>query len=305
MKARLLLMTLVALLAAAGARAQVAGLGDVRLTSDSDDFDALRIRGGALMDYESAFHYAGVEVQTTHYTQRGWQSDAPAALFVWRRQNRDTLAGTAGEAGVVRVSGRNRLIGDATWSLRPSAHTGVELIASGDLVETQRALEEATSYTFAAASIDQTLGQRITAVALGGVQHFSDGNDRVHLRGRLIVGVLPKAGLNAQLRWRQSESSRLDAGNSYFNPEHYRQWDAGVTMRKRHAGWIWSGTLAAGREEIDRSVQQATRFAELRAEGPVAKGRLAFYATYNRSAGFALSPDYSYRVFGVTFTIPF
>ncbi len=306
MRARLLLVALLAMLAAAGARAQMAGLGDVSASGDADHFSALRLRGGALAGYRSPFRYAGIAAQTTHYTQSGWRADAPAVLFLWRDQRRDTLAGTIAEGGIVRVSGRKRLIGDATWSLRPSAHTGIELIASGGLVETRPAVENATAYTFGAVSIERELGKRFTAIGLAGAQHFTDGNERVHLRGRLIFVVVPEQGLSVQLRWRQYESKQLDVGGAYFNPEHYREWQGALAMRKRYAGWVWSGTVAAGREEIDRSVQHTTKLADVRAEGTIGKGaHLALYASYNRSAGFGTADDYWYRVLGVTFIVPF
>jgi len=306
MRARVLLAALFATLTAAGLHAQTAGLGDISLSSDADHFSAWRLRGGALTGYRSPFDYAGIAAQTTHYTRSGWHADAPAVLFVWRKQQRETLVGTVAEGGVVRVAGRIRPIGDATWSLRPAAHTGIELIAAADLVETQRALEDATAYTFGAVSVEQQLGKRFTAIGLAGAQRFTDGNKRVHLRGRLIWMLIPEQGLSAQLRWRQYHSSQLDTGGAYFNPERYREWQGGLAMRKRYAGWVWSGMLAAGREEIDRGVQKTTKLAELRAEGPMGKrARLALHASYNRSAGFGTAEDYWYRTAGFTVIVPF
>lgn len=298
-------VALVAMLAAAGARAQVAGLGEITATSDADDFGALRIRGGALFDYQSPFDYIGAAAQTTHYTESGWSADAPAAFLLWRKQKRDTLAGTVGEVGVVRVSDRQRLIGDANWTFRPSPRTGIELLAAGGLVETQRALEDATAYQFGGVSLERQLSERFTVIGLAGAQHFTDGNDRVHLRGRLIYTVIPEHGISVQARWRQYESDQLDVGGAYFNPEHYSEWQGAVAMRKRYAGWVWSGTVAAGRETIDREIEQPTWLADFRGEGMIGRSRLTVYTSYNRSAGFGTADDYWYRVVGVTVTVPF
>ncbi|MGZ5140616.1 MAG: hypothetical protein ACXWCX_22690, partial [Burkholderiales bacterium] len=208
----------VALIFAANvAMAQTAALGDFTSSGDADRFDSLRARGGALFDYKSPFEYFGVAAQDTHYSQSGWHHDAQAALFLWRNQRRDTLAGTLAEAGIVRVNGRTRVIGDATWSLRPAPHTGFELLAAGDLVETQRALDHATAFTFFGASAEQQLTSRITAIGLGAYQRFTDGNERVHLRGRLVFLLLPTQGVSAQVRYRQFQSRQLDVGNAYFN----------------------------------------------------------------------------------------
>jgi hypothetical protein len=104
-------------------------------------------------------------------------------------------------------------------------------------------------------------------------------------------GIL--TGISAQLRWRQYDSRQLDVGEAYFNPARYRNWDAGQATRKRYAGWLWSGTLGAGREEIDGGVRNATRLAELRAEGALFDDvRLVIHASCNRSAHFATANGY-------------
>jgi hypothetical protein len=300
------LVAALATLAACCAQGQWAGIGDVNASSDADHFDAFRIRTGALFSYASPYRYMGLAAQTTHYDQSGWQRDAPAILFLWRNQQRDTLTGTIAEGGVVRVAGRMRLIGDATWSLRPTVHTGVELIAAGDIVETQRALDRATTYTLLGISAEQQLTKRVTVIGLGGYQHFTDGNARVHLRGRLIWLLVPEHGITAQLRWRRYDTQQLDVDGAYFNPGRYSDWQAGLAIRKRHAGWLWSGTVAAGREQIDRNVRQTTKLAELRTEGTAFRDlRIVLHASYNRSAGFASAEGYWYRLIGVTVVVPF
>ncbi len=303
---RPLLAALFTLLAAAAAHAQTAALGEISASGDADHFSALHLRTGALFGYTSPFHYSGLALQSTRYTQSGWHRDAPAILFLWRNQKRDTLAGTVAEAGVVRIEGRTRVIGDATWSLRPNARTGFELLAASGLVETRRSLDNATAHTFLGVSAEKQLGRRFTAIGLAGHQRFSDGNERVHLRARLIWLLVPDHGLSAQLRWRQFRSQQLDVGGAYFNPERYREWQAGLVMRKRHAGWIWSGTVAAGREAIDGDGGRPTALGEVRAEGPLGKGAyLVLYGSYNRSAGYGIAERYWYRVIGATLTMPF
>jgi hypothetical protein len=304
--ARALLAVFVAMVVSLEAQGQSAAIDDINASSDAEHFDALRLRTGALFRFASPFQYAGVAAQTTHYDQSGWHRDAPAVLFLWRNQRRDTLAGTIAEGGLVHVAGRTRLIGDATWSLRPAAHTGIELLAAGDLVETQRALDRATAYMLLGISAEQQLSERLTIIGLAGYQHFTDGNARVHLRGRLIWLLVPEQGITAQLRVRQYQSQQLDVDDAYFNPRRYREWQAGLAIRKRYAGWLWSGTLAAGREEIDSGLQHTTKLAELRAEGTLVKdAHIVVHASYNRSAGFAASDGYWYRVVGVNVIVPF
>jgi hypothetical protein len=305
-RVRIVVLMFVALLGSTTVHAQTAALGEVDVTSDADHFDALRLRTGAFLRYESPYRYEGVAVQATEYTQSSWKRAAPAALFLWRNQRRDNLAGTLAEAGLVHVAGRTRVIGDATWSLRPSARTGFEILAAGDLVETRRSLDRATAFTFFGASAERDLTPRFTAIGLAAYQHFTDGNNRPQLRGRLIWLLVPEQGISAQLRARHFTSQQLNVPGEYFNPRRYLQWDAALAIRKRYAGWIWSGTVAAGREQIDGNINRTTGLVDFRGEGNLPRGmHVVLHAAYNRSAGFAISDRYWYRLIGVTFVVPF
>lgn len=301
------LVALLAIGVAAVAHAQsLAALGNLEFTNDSEGFRSARIRAGALYPYGSYFEHAGVAAQTTHYAQGGWSRDVGGIVGIWRDQKAATLEGVRAEAGLVDVAGRTRVVGDATWSWRPRPETGLELIAAGDLVATRTAIERAIAYGFFAASVEQTFAERFTAIGLVGYQPFSDGNDRLHWRGRLIWQALPDEGVNVQLRWRQYESRKDDVDGAYFNPDRYRQWQAVVGFRRRFAGLVWLGALGAGRETINGADTHPVRTAELRAEGAVSQRLgIAWHASYNRSTGYVDSPDYAYRDVGVTLIYSF
>lgn len=293
-------------LAASAFAQSPAVVGNLEFTSDSDGFHASRVRAGGLYPYGSFVDHAGVAVQTTHYSQHGWSRNAEGVVGIWRDQVPATLAGINAEAGVVRVAGHTRAVGDVTWSLRPAADTGVELIAAGDLVATQKAIDRAIAYGFFAASVEQNFAEHFTAIGLVGYQPFTDGNDRVHWRARVIWQAVPDYGLNLQMRWRQYTSGKDDVEGAYFNPDRYRQWQGVVGFRRRLGAWVWTGALGAGRETINGSDTHPVRMAELRAEGALTdKVRLAWHASYNRSTGYVESPDYAYREVGVTLIYPF
>jgi hypothetical protein len=298
---------LLALLLANTAPAQThAALGQAVATDDSDGFHSWLIRGGGLFDQQSYLDYKGVAVQTTHYSQSGWSRDAPGIVGLWRDQRRDTLAGVNAEAGVVQVAGHTRPIGDATWSLRPAPGTGVELIAAGGLVETHTALDRGIAYTLWGAGIEQALGERFTAIGFVAAQPFTDGNDRIHLRTRLVWDALPEYGITGQLRWRQYESRKSDVGGAYFNPDRYSQWLAGVGIRQRHAGWVWSGFLGGGEQDIKGTGTQPSYLAEIRGEGSLAGDiHLALNFLYSRAAAFSQSPNYGFGLIGATIIVPF
>jgi hypothetical protein len=287
---------------AAGVRAQSpAVLGNVDVASDTDGFHATRVRTGALYPYASYFDHLGVAVQTTRFAQDDWHRDAPGIVGLWRKQDPATLAGINAEAGLMQVAGHTRAIGDVTWGVRPAANTGVEVVAAGDIVATRKAIERGIAYGFVGASVEQTFAERVTAIGLAAYQPFTDGNDRVHLRGRLIWTVAPDYGVNLQLRWRQYESGKHDVEGAYFNPDRYRQWQGAIAMRRRFGSWIVAGSLGAGRETIDGTDTHPVRVAEVRAEGALSeRTRLVFYALYSRSTGYVDAPDYAYRQAGIT-----
>jgi hypothetical protein len=286
---------------AAAAHAQTSVLGNVDIASDTDGFHATRVRAGALHPDRSDLDYLGVAAQTTHYSQAGWAQDAPGVVAVFRRQERATLAGIIGEAGVVEVGGHARAVGDVTWGLRPAQDTGVELVAAGDLVATRKAIDRGIAYGFFAASVEHTFAERVTAIALAGYQPFTDGNDRVHFRARVIWSALPEQGINLQLRWRQYRSGKDDVGGAYFNPDRYEQWQAAAGVRRRFGSWVVSGSFGAGRERIGGTDTHPVRVAEARAEGALTEHtRLAIYALYSRTTAYVDAPDYSYRQAGIT-----
>jgi hypothetical protein len=284
------------------------GLANAAAETDADHFSAIRLRAGSLFAYQSPWQYFGVAAQENFYSQAGWHRNAAGVLGLWRDQSRDTLAGINAEVGVVEIAGRTRPIGDVNWSLRPATDTGVELLAAAGLVETQAAIEQGIGYTFWGASVEQKFAERFTVIALAGYQPFTDGNERVHFRARLIWDALPEQGINLQVRWRQYHDSTTDVGGAYFDPESYQQWLGLVGFRKRLSGWTTTGAVGAGQEYIRNAgtTTQPTYLAELRSEGPIGgDARLAVQALYNRSAGFSNSPDYWWALISVTLIVPF
>jgi len=284
----------------------LAVLARVGYETDADDFDGLLTRGGLLWDYKSHLEYVGIAAQNTHYSQNGWSEDVAALVGLYRRQDRVTLSGVNAEFGVADVAGHARPIGDITWSLRPRETTGIELIAAGDVVGTREAIERGITYGLFAGSVEQQFGSRLTGIALLGWQPFTDGNSRTQLRARLIYSLLPEEGLSFQFRWRQYASSKRDVDGAYFNPEDYKNWDAGLSLRRRVGDWTVYGLAGGGQERVDNQTWQGTAIGELRAEGPVSgRARLAISVSYNRAAGFSDAPDYWYGAANVALIIPF
>ena len=136
---------------------------------------------------------------------------------------------------------------------------------------TREALERGISYGLAAANVEQKFGSRLTGIVFAGWQPFTDGNSRSLLRARLIWSIAPEEGLSAQVRWRGYASSKDDVDGACYNPERYRNRDAGLSLRRRVGTWTIGGLAGAGRE---------------------------------RAAGFAESPDYWYGMVNIGVIVP-
>ena len=95
----------------------VAPVSDISAGSDSDGFHSLRLRLGVLPSYENTWSHSGAVVQSTSYSQGEFRKDVAAVLGIYRDQRRDTLAGIDVEAGVARVSGHLRPVGEMTLRL--------------------------------------------------------------------------------------------------------------------------------------------------------------------------------------------
>ena len=295
--------------AAGAAAAQTPLLTEANFSADADRFAMQRVAAGAAFRYANAFDYTGATAGYTRYAQHGWSAGGARVALVHRDQVAATGEGLVIDVGASRVGGRTRAVGEATFNRRLGESTGIELVAASDWVETRAAIEDGLVSTFAGASVEQDFGSRVTAIALAGRQHFSDGNDRNHLRGRLILALLPEHGVTLQLRYRGYESDDIAVPRRYFNPGNYDIADIVLAVRRRlgtaAGAWTASAFAGGGRERIDRSTRNPTAAAGLRAEGPLAGGaHLRFFVNYQRASGYEAGPDYWYSHFGALLIVP-
>lgn len=299
-----------ALLAAAtAAAAQPPLLGQAYFSADADDFSMQRIGAGAAFRYANAFDYSGVVALYTRYDQRDWSASGARVSLVHRDQVAATGEGLVAEVGAATVGGTTRAVGEVTYNRLLGPSTGVELLAASDWVDTQPAIEAGLITTFVGASIAQEFGSRFTAIALAGRQHFTDGNDRNHLRARLIFGLVPEQGISLQVRYRGYKSDDITVPRLYFNPENYQETQVALAMRRRFAtpagGWVLAGYAGGGQEIIDRDTRNPTALFELRGEGPVTGDvRLRLFATYQRASGYESGPDYWFSQLGAFLIVP-
>jgi hypothetical protein len=294
---------------ATAAAAQPPILGQAYFSTDADDFSMQRLGAGAAFRYASAFDYTGVVALYTRYDQGDWSASGARVSLVHRDQVAATGEGLVAEIGAATVPGHTRAVGEVTYNRLLGPSTGIELLAASDWVDTQPAIEAGLSTTFVGASVSQEFGPRFTAIALVGRQHFTDGNDRNHLRARLVVGLVPEQGITLQLRYRGYKSDDITVPPLYFNPENYQETQVALAMRRRIAtpagGWVLAGYAGGGQELIDRSTRNPTALVELRGEGPLAGDvRLRLFASYQRASGYESGPNYWFSQLGVFVVVP-
>jgi hypothetical protein len=278
-------------------------------TRDTDGFVSTRERVGLLWSYESLYRFTGINVSADNYHQRGWSMHGASLLGIYRDVVRATGGGLSVVAGASRAGDATRLVGDLTWNRRLSDTTGFELIGSRAFVETRAALESAVMSNFAAATVDHAIGDRVTLVGLAGAQDFSDGNLRLHLRGRAFYLLSPEQGLSAEVRLRAYESS-LRGPVSYFNPEHYARAELGLRLRRSMGDWRVFAELGGGRENVDPSIRNPTYYLGLQAQRAFESGMsLAINYTAQRSlesdAATSVQNRYRWQYLRAFFTVPF
>ena len=276
------------------------------IASDSEGFSTYKYNAGFLPLYEHGEKYTGVSYQHNYFTQSGWDSSAEVYTLLTKAINPRTGLGYNANIGYNLQNGHKLITTDSNYGFRVTDSTKAELILNRDRVETQNSLNNGIYYTLGAASFEQQVLERLTAIAMVGNMYFSDTNTRPLVRAKLIYDLVPDYGLTAQLRYRQYRDTNTTVPNNYFNPDHYTETMIAFGARKRISGWMLSGTAGVGRQKVSQDPSTTTQLYEFAATSPVASNSYYFKtrAGYGKSAGF-LGPNYFYRYVMEELIIPF
>jgi len=276
------------------------------IASDSEGFSTYKYNAGFLPLYEHGEKYTGVSYQHNYFTQSGWDSSAEVYTLLTKAINPRTGLGYNANIGYNLENGHKLITTDSNYGFRVTDSTKAELMLNRDRVETQNSLNNGIYYTMGAASIEQQVVERVTAIAMLGNMYFSDTNTRPMVRAKLIYDLVPDYGVTAQLRYRQYRDTNTTVLNNYFNPDHYSETMIAFGARKRLSGWMLSGTAGVGRQKVSQDPSTTTQLYELAATSPVASNDYYFKtrAGYGKSAGF-LGPNYFYRYVMEELIFPF
>lgn len=285
---------------------QAVSIPNVYIASDSEGFSTYKYNAGYLPLYEHGEKYSGISYQHNYFTQSGWDSSAEVYTLLTKSINPRTGLGYNLNVGYNLENGHKLITTDSNYGFRITDTTKAEVILNRDRVETQNSLNNGIYYTLGAASVEQQVLERLTAIAMLGNMYFSDTNTRPIVRAKLIYDLIPEYGLTAQLRFRQFRDTNTTVPNNYFNPDHYTETMVAFGARKRIAGWMLSGTAGVGRQKVSQDPSTTTQLYELAATSPVASNDyyLKTRAGYGKSAGFQ-GPNYFYRYVMEEIIFPF
>ena len=285
---------------------QAVSIPNVYIASDSEGFSTYKYNAGYLPLYEHGEKYTGISYQHNYFTQSGWDSSAEVYTLLTKSINPRTGLGYNLNVGYNLENGHKLITTDSNYGFRITDTTKAEVILNRDRVETQNSLNNGIYYTLGAASVEQQVLERLTAIAMLGNMYFSDTNTRPIVRAKLIYDLIPECGLTAQLRFRQFRDTNTTVPNNYFNPDHYTETMVAFGARKRISGWMLSGTAGVGRQKVSQDPSTTTQLYELAATSPVASNDYYFKtrAGYGKSAGFQ-GPNYFYRYVMEEIIFPF
>jgi hypothetical protein len=285
---------------------QAVSIPNAYIASDSEGFSTYKYNAGFMPLYEHGEKYTAVSYQHNYFTQGNWDSSAEVYTLLTKSINPRTSLGYNLNVGYNLQNGYKLLTTDSNYSFRVTDSTKAEVFVNRDRVETQNALSNGIYYTFAGASIEQQILERLSAVVMGGNMYFSDTNTRPTVRAKLIYDLIPEHGITAQLRYRQYRDTNTNVANNYFNPSEYNETMIALGARKRIAGWMLSGTAGVGRQTVNQDPSTTTQLYELAATSPVASNSYYFKTRmgYGKSAGF-LGPNYFYRYIMEELIFPF
>lgn len=277
----------------------VAGGLDLFASDDGDDTSVLRTGLTAYHHYEDPTHYRGLTLEHARIRPLGtdgWSDNRiyyrfadSSANWSWNAQvgtNGDTLLGNA---SLVREARRRQ-----------------EYFVEREVVETRQG-EEGLYATFVGAAVDLPLdmSERQQLTLLAGVQDFTGGNLRGHLRGVYSALLVPEWGLSAQLRTRAFHNSQPGEAD-YYSPRWFAEAIPMLRLRRFHHRWMFSVAAGIGAQRDSNSDRRAARLAQVVVESPRAAGRWYLRATgtySNTPVGEGI--NYGYRQVGLQLIQPF
>lgn len=247
------------LLAAALGSAQAVGT-DVFYSSDADDTEILKAGINFDLAYDGPEKHWGIRVERARFTPLGQHGKTMDRVYV---RGANSVGGWKW-AATVGTDG-DTILGSA--SVHDERRFRKEFFVERDILETPQGLSRGLYYTFAGGALDLPASDRDTVTLFAGVQPFTGGNVRTHLRATYVHVVKPDWGLSAQLRTRWFHSS--DPGQyDYYSPRWYAEVLPVVQLRRFVGGWQLLGAAGYGAQRDSGSHWRSSRYFNARVTSP-------------------------------------
>ncbi len=273
-------------------------------SNESERFSVNKLSTDLYADFRHLEQKTGLRYTEIRYGQDGWSRRGQQLNLLASRTARATGEGWIVDLGVLQQGQHQTVTADVSYRQMLAGRHSMEVFLNRDVVETRNALDDGRSFTFGGVSGDYVMHPQWTAVGMVGLQSFSDGNLRRHLRSRLIYQPWTELGIAVQARYRYADSSEADVGRAYFNPTRHDEGMLAVSWRSRVQGWRTQVVAGAGRQRINDDGQTATRLFEASAEQQQHTHAIRLRAGYSRSAAFG-GPDYRWSYVAAELVIPF
>lgn len=266
--------------------------------SDSEGTATHRLGATWQVERRDAAHWWGLNGEHARYRGSDWRVDE-TRLFVrgagggerWRWSGR---LGSNGETW----------IGDATLYSTRAARS--EFFIERDRLDTRNGALQGRYQTFAGAAQDWPVHPRVTLAGVAGLQDFTGGNRRTHLRGTASFTLSDELGIATQLRTRWFKDSAPERAD-YFAPGEYSEVLGTLVLTRRVQGLRARVVLGAGERQVRGGGREPARLAEGLLETPEWREGLRFrlrigYSDAPQAA--AVGPGYRYRYVGVDGSLP-
>ena len=233
---------------------------DVFYSSDAEDTDVFKAGVNFDLRHSGRDQRLGFRVERARFRPLGQDARTMERAYL---RAADSLGGWKWNA-TVGTDGHT-VLGSA--AIHDEARFRKELFVEREIVETPLGVSRRIYYTFAGAAIDLPASDRNIVTLFAGVQPFTGGNVRSHLRATYVHVVKPDWGLSAQLRtryFRSSEPGQFD----YYSPRWYAEVLPLIQLRRFVGGWQLLGAAGYGAQRDSNSDWRSSRYLNARFTSP-------------------------------------
>ena len=236
--------------------------------------------------YAGPDNHWGIRLERARFTPLGQRGRTMERAYL---RGADSLGAWKWNA-TVGTDGRT-LVGSA--SIHDESRFRKEVFVEREILETPEGLTHRIYYTFAGAALDLPADDRNVLTVVAGVQPFTGGNVRTHLRGTFLHVVKPDWGLSVQLRSRYFHSSAPHQFD-YYSPRWYAEILPVIQVRRFISGWQLLGAAGYGAQRDSDSHWRSSRYFNARVTSPASKAGWAVNGAFLMT-NTPVSTGYTYR----------